>query len=152
MQWNSPASAQIWLARLGSAVIFFLLVGSVTYWLQHWPVPQALAPVSSAETTDSCPGCTDRQAIARVLGASAAPAALAAPAPGLELTGVIANANGSGVALITQTGHPPRSVRVGGTVQDGLVLQSVTSRKAMLAPDDKAAVTEILELPHPAGK
>jgi general secretion pathway protein C len=68
-------------------------------------------------------------------GALAAPAA---PVPALasrfQLLGVAAGErSGGGAAVISVDGKPARSYRVGSTLEEGLVLQSVRGRQAVIA-------------------
>jgi general secretion pathway protein C len=84
------------------------------------------------------------------LGAAAAPAgnAVAVDAVnGIRLTGIIASAGGQGVALLSIDGKPPRPYRVGSTLEEGLVLQSVESRRVALSGDAEGPVRMHLELP-----
>jgi general secretion pathway protein C len=48
------------------------------------------------------------------------------------LIGVIASASGQGSALIATDGQPPKAYRVGQMVQDGVTLESLTARQAVL--------------------
>jgi general secretion pathway protein C len=104
------------------------------------PPPRAVAP-------------SDPAAIARLLGG--APAAL--PAAGalvpslasrFQLVGVVAGVrSGGGAALIAVDGRPAKSFRVGASVAEGMVLQSVRGRQAMLGTAAGGPATVTLELP-----
>jgi general secretion pathway protein C len=94
----------------------------------------------------------DAAAIARLLGSTPAAAVQSAPAASLasrfQLVGVVAGArSGGGAAVLSVDGKPARPYRVGTSIDDGLVLQSVQGRTATLAatPDGPAVLT--LELP-----
>jgi general secretion pathway protein C len=63
------------------------------------------------------------------------------------LVGVVASRAHSGAALISVDGKPPKPFRVGSTVDEGLVLKSVDSRRAELAASMDAAPTVTLDLP-----
>ena len=63
------------------------------------------------------------------------------------LVGVVADQDRGGAALIAVDGKPPKAVRVGAAVDDGLVLQSVVGRRAVLAANAKAPAAVTLELP-----
>ena len=80
------------------------------------------------------------------------PSAAASAASGadhLRLVGVVARSHGAGAALIAPDGLPPRSYAVGSVLPNGLVLQSVTPRQALLSGSMQAPVRQTLELPAP---
>ncbi|MDB5858882.1 MAG: hypothetical protein JWQ76_2571, partial [Ramlibacter sp.] len=91
----------------------------------------------------------------RLLGGGvAAPGLAAAPLPTLAsrfiLVGVAAHASsGGGAAVISVDGKPARPFRVGSFLDQGILLQSVQGRRAVLAalPDGPPLV--VLELPAP---
>lgn len=92
----------------------------------------------------------DPAALARLLGSM--PSALGTPAaPSLasrfQLVGVAARASHTGVALISVDGKPARPYRVGANIDEGLVLQSVEGRRALIGPPGKAPPVLTLELP-----
>ncbi len=91
----------------------------------------------------------DQANVAKLLGAiSAAPSGPQAIVPTrFVLVGVLANTASHGAALIAVGDAPPKPFRVGAEVEQGLVLQAVKKRSAMLgaALDGPAALT--LELP-----
>ena len=95
----------------------------------------------------------DPLTLARVLGGGNA-TANAAPAPAvisavsrMALVGVVANGKNGGSALISVDGKPARPYRVGSAVEEGLVLQSVGPRRALLAPNLQGPASLTLELP-----
>jgi general secretion pathway protein C len=94
----------------------------------------------------------DPAAIARLMGASPAQAA-AAPAVNIAsrfaLAGVVARPSGTGVALISVDGKPAKPYRVGAPVEEGLVLQAVEPRRALLGPSAQGPASVTLELPVP---
>ncbi len=96
------------------------------------------------------PAPADPLMVARLLGANAV-ATAAAPAPSMasrfSLVGVVANSVHEGAALIAVDGKPARPFRVGSTVEEGLLLQSVDARKAALGPAMDGPATLTLELP-----
>jgi general secretion pathway protein C len=65
----------------------------------------------------------------------------------LQLLGVIADSQGRGRALIAIDGQVPQTYRVGQTVRDGLVLQSLSPRAALLGAALNAPVLIQLQLP-----
>jgi general secretion pathway protein C len=93
----------------------------------------------------------DPAAVARLLGASPASTA-AAPVASLAsrfvLVGVVASPSHKGAALIAVDGKPAKPFRVGSAVDDRLVLQSVGSRRAVLAESTDGPAVVTLELPQ----
>lgn len=133
---------------------------SATYWGLKWggsPALPATTPVAALQPASTAP---DTAAVARLLGAQAAAAPApdappSAPASSLQgrfvLTGVVAGqASGRGAALLAVDGKPPRPYAVGARIDTGVVLQSVSARKAVLAADAKGPPLLTLELPPPA--
>ncbi|MDB5946181.1 MAG: hypothetical protein JWQ33_1207, partial [Ramlibacter sp.] len=74
----------------------------------------------------------------------AAPASLASR---FNLLGVVSVRSHDGAALIAVDGKPPRPYRVGAAVDDALVLQSVQTRRAVLANSVSGPAVLTLELP-----
>jgi len=100
---------------------------------------------------------SDPVALARLLGSapSALPAA-GALVPSLasrfQLVGVVAGIqSGAGAALIAVDGRPAKSFKVGASVAEGLVLQSVRGRQAMLGAAMGGPATVTLDLPASRG-
>ena len=67
----------------------------------------------------------------------------------MALVGRVASVARRGVALITVDGKPARAVKVGTSLEDGLLLQSVTPRSATLASDMNGPARFVLELNVP---
>lgn len=142
------------IARLSSLVVWGLAAAAAVAWglkfsARPTPVPDhaSVAVAGGAPTGD----------LSRVLGqAPAAPVAEAPPPPNadgqVKLLGVVAPrpGHGGGLALVAVEGKPPRALRVGQALESGLVLQTVSHRRAEFARDGKAAlVLELPELPPP---
>ena len=93
---------------------------------------------------------SDPAVVARLLGSSPTVAA-AAPVASLSsrfvLTGVVASRSHQGAALIAVDGRPAKPFRVGTAVDEGLLLQSVESRRAVLAASAQGPAVLTLELP-----
>ncbi|MFZ5487446.1 MAG: type II secretion system protein N [Pseudomonadota bacterium] len=144
-----PSGGTGWGVRLATFVLWLLAAASVAYWglrLAGRTQDVALPAVVTA------PAAPDVQAIARLLGAGAAPVAAAAPQASLAsrfaLIGVLAGQHsGGGAALIAIDGKPPKPYRVGAQVEDGLVLLALGPREARLGPPGGPA-TLTLELPR----
>jgi general secretion pathway protein C len=110
------------------------------------PAPAAVAPPARQAFA------ADPAAIARLLGANpVSSSSAAAPAVSLasrfSLLGVVAARSHSGAALIAVDGKPPRPYRVGSAIDEGLVLQSVQGRRAVLAASAGGPAVLTLELP-----
>lgn len=124
-------------------LVWALAAASAAYWGLRWGGdPSSTGPAAVAATAAAPP---DPQAVARVLGAAQAPAAApqASLASRFALQGVVAWPSGGGSALIAVDGKPARPYRVGGAVDDGLVLQSVAARQAVLADADGRRVVTL---------
>ncbi len=149
MQTN-PQS--LWWPRIAAFVLAALAGASAVYWGLKWPGAGAPSAASSLLVADAAP--TNPQALARALGggnAVAAPqaavVAAARVAGRLSLVGVVANRSRGGAALISIDGKPARPYRVGARVEDGLVLQSVAARRAVLADSLQGPASLTLDLP-----
>ncbi len=81
-------------------------------------------------------------------GAGNAPSQASAP-QGTALQSPASQPTGRGVALIALDGKPPRPYAVGARIDDGLMLQSVGVRSAVIAADAKGPPLITLELPKP---
>ena len=64
-----------------------------------------------------------------------------------ELAVLAGTASGGGAALIAVDGKPPKPFRVGASVDDGLVLQSLNRREARLGPAPTGDSTLTLVVP-----
>lgn len=126
-----------------------LLAGSMVFWFLQWPRASKERPLPVAtSSTELAP--INPIALTRLLGQGEAPVetvAVVDPGSRMRLTGIIASATGQGVALLSLDGKPAKPYRVGSTIEDGLMLQSVEKRSVALASDAKAAVRVRLELP-----
>ncbi len=138
-RWTVPVlTLAVWTIAALSAAYWGLRIGSTG-------VPAALAPPVLRQ-----PEAPEPAAIARLLGAPVAAAdtpAAPALASRFALTGVVAGTTGTGAALIAVDGRPPRPFAVGSAVDEGLVLQSVQGRRALLGPALRGPATLTLDLP-----
>lgn len=140
-------SGNRWTVGAATFALWVLVAASAGYWALKLGGANSTAPAPVATRTPPAP---DPQAIARLLGGGALSVATA-PVPTLAsrfaLLGVVATREKGGAALIAVDGRPPKPFRVGAPIDEGLLLQSVDSRHATLAPslDGPAAVT--LEMP-----
>jgi general secretion pathway protein C len=129
----------LWAAAVASAVYWGLKLSSAG--AQGSPIAASTRPVAPA----------DPAAVARLLGHTAGPVAAGPSAPPLasrfNLLGVVADRAQHGAALIAVDGRPAKPFRVGSTVDEGLVLQSVQSRRATLGASLQGPAVVTLELP-----
>ncbi len=144
MLLNPPSS---WLPRAGTFVVWALAAASVAYWglrFSSAPAGPLAVPAVSAMATASDPA-----AVARLLGAGVAATSQAAPslASRFSLVGVAAGNSSRGAALIAIDGKPAKPFRVGAVVEEGLVLQSVAPRRAVLGSGVDGPVSLTLEIP-----
>ena len=63
------------------------------------------------------------------------------------MVGVVADQRSAGVALIAVDGRPAKPFRVGDTIEEGLILQSVQARTAVLGSALGGTAALTLELP-----
>jgi general secretion pathway protein C len=144
----TPTAAP-WTVRGASFALWALAAASVVYWgfrLGGGSSVKLPAPVARQAPP------VDPAAIARLLGAApgggAAPAAAPSLASRLQLVGVVAGvSSGGGAAIISVDGKPAKPFRVGAAIEDGVVLQSVRGRQAVLAAGGAGAPLLTLELP-----
>jgi len=145
----TPAPAP-WIVRGATFALWALAAGSAAYW--GLKVSSATRPVSAPVAAPRQVGPVDPVALARLLGSAPVVASAAAtPVPALasrfHLVGVAAGArSGGGAAVISVDGKPARPYRVGSTIEEGLVLQSVHGRQAVIA---SAAGEPVLTLELP---
>jgi general secretion pathway protein C len=142
-----------WTVRGVTFVVWAAAAASAAYWVMKFAGADPSVPRVAAASRQPAPA--DPMVVARLLGhtpGQAAPASVAQPAPSsarLTLLGVVANRSQRGTALIAVEGKPPRPYRVGSMVDEGLVLQSVQPRKAVLGPSMDGPASVTLELPTP---
>jgi general secretion pathway protein C len=139
-----------WAVRGAAFALWALAAASATYWgLKLTARPGAVA-AGPAMARGAAP--TDPAAVARLLGATmqaAVQAPVASLASRFALVGVVAGRSRAGAALIAVDGRPARPFRVGASVDEGLLLQSVEGRRAVLAASADGPAVLTLELPQP---
>lgn len=140
-----------WPSRTAALAVWLLAAASVAYWGLRLGDGSDARPAPLA--TDGAPVRVDPQAVARLLAGPAPVAAVAAAAPAASLasrfvlTGVAAGVrSGGGAAVIAVDGQPARPYRVGAHLAEGVVLQAVHARGAVLA-DGSGQPLVALELP-----
>ena len=123
-----------------------LAAASTAYWglrlLARPPV------FTTTPVTVSVPVPPDPIIVARLLGATAAQAVpQASLASRFTLLGVVAGAPGGAAALIVVDGSPAKPFRVGGMIEEGLVLQSASARQATLGQSRDSPALVTLDMP-----
>jgi general secretion pathway protein C len=139
----------LWWPRGLTFVVSALAALSATFWVLKGAGSGAPLNAAPAVLVSAVAPTIDPQTVALALGGGKQTVASDAPPASSRfvLTGVVADPSKGGAALIAVDGKPPKAVRVGGMVDEALVLKSVSGRRAELAPDMKAAPTVSLELP-----
>ena len=137
-----------WAVRGSTLVLWILAAGSSVYWgLKIAPAASSTAIAAPTRL----PAPPDPAAMARLLGANPVAASPAGAAVSLasrfSLLGVVAAPSQRGAALIAVDGKPARPFRVGAAVDDGLLLQSVQARRAVLAATAGGPAVLTLDLP-----
>lgn len=148
--WNPNSAA--WTVRGATFALWALAAGSAVFWglrLAGNPRAAGVPPPPARQVVAVDPG-----ALAALLGST--PAAAAAPMPvaslasRFQLLGVVAGAHsGGGAAVIAVDGKPGRAYRVGALLEEGVLLQSVRGRQAVLAASAGGPPLATLELPPP---
>lgn len=144
---NRRMTAKWWAFGLWAAV-----AATAVFWGLKLLVPGAPVP---PRATVAALAASPHGDLSRLLGADAAPAALAEPAASsrFQLVGVVAPRGNfpsrEGVALIAVDGKPAKAYHVGAVVEGDTVLQAVAQRGAKLGPREGAA-TVALDIPPPA--
>jgi general secretion pathway protein C len=137
-----------WPSATATTVLWALAAASIVFWTLRLASPSdAVAPPA---VSSNAAVTVDPAAVAKMLGvAPDQPAVAATPdaASRFQLLGVVADAGRHGAALIAVDGKPPRPFRVGATVTEGFVLQSVSTRAASLGASADAAPAFTLQLP-----
>lgn len=142
---------RLWLTRIVTFTLSGLAAASAAYWgFKGWgPMLPSTAPtVLLAQAQPAA-----EQAVARALGGaqvSATPASGAQASPVISryaLVGVLAGRSHTGAALISVDGQEAKPVRVGSLVDEGVMLQSVAGRRAVLSSGASNPKAFTLELP-----
>ena len=126
-----------WMLRAATFLLWAGAAGCAVFWGLRLAAPASGALVAPVDAGG--PAAADPVAVARLLGASSGPLAavpVAAVASRFTLLGVLAGRDSGGAALIA----------VGGTLEEGLVLQSLSGRTAVLGADRDGPGTVTLEI------
>lgn len=145
---TSPYSAARWHAPLATTGLWALAAGAAVFWALRLAAPADA--VAAAATMPRPSVAADSDSVARLLGvlpeSRTAPVAPEA-ASRFALAGVVADPSKRGAALISIDGKPPRPFRVGSTVGESYVLQSVGLRSATIGMQADGPAAFTLQLP-----
>ncbi len=137
-----------WPAASATVLLWGLAAASTVFWGLRLSAPaDSLAPPAVTTGPVVAP---DPVVLSRLLGGTPSEPVVAVPVAAssrFALLGVVADSDGQGAALIAIDGKPPRPFRVGRTLADGFVLQSVTTRGATVGAGVGSAPGFSLQLP-----
>jgi len=133
---------------LTTFVVWAVALASLTHW--GLKVFGASSSAMAAPAVRPSMHPVDTTLVAKSLGGNQRDP-VAAPAPAapsrFTLLGVVAGVQRHGVAVIAAEGKPAKSLRVGGKVEDGLLVQAVERRSVRLGPTMDGPTTVTLNLP-----
>jgi len=141
-----PYAPARWPVAVTTTAFWALAAASIVFWGLRLAAPSdAIAPPAVAKAQAE----PDPAAVAQMLGAVSAQSVAATPeaASRFALLGVVADADQQGAALIAVDGKPARPFKVGATVAEGYVLQSVGTRAASLGASVDTSPALTLQLP-----
>jgi general secretion pathway protein C len=140
-----------WAVRLTTLVLWMLVAGSCVYWVlriaPRGPAAMVAAPARTAFAADPAAVARRRGAVPALAAAAGLPAVSLASR--FALVGVVAERSRRGAALIAVDGKPARPYRVGAAIDQGVLLQSVEGRRAVLSASVGGPALVTLELPRP---
>ena len=150
------ASPDPWIVRGATFALWALAAGSAVFWGLRLGGGERSISVPAAPARQVA--AVDPEALARLLGGAPVAGTVAAAPPAVslasrfQLVGVAAGAtSGAGAAVISVDGKPARPYRVGSTVEQGVVLQSVRGRQAVLASGPTQVILELPPVRAPLG-
>jgi len=149
---SAPPSAKFWPGALVT-LVWGLAAASVVFWVLNFSSVGSVQGVTGLQTAApdmaGSPSAKSAASLSRAWGVQAPmPETNTVSSLRLQLWGVVAGASGQGSALISVDGQPPRAFRVGQTVTDGLVLQSLGPKLAHLGASRQGAALLSLSLPE----
>ncbi len=140
-------SANLWPGVL-AALFGFAAAASVVFWVLNFPVGIAVQGLPSVQSANPVVNASSTSHLDRAWGVQAAlPEESIAQSSRFVLWGVVSGASGRGSALIAVDGQPPRPFRVGQTVADGVVLQSLGPKQAQLGASEQGEALFSISLP-----
>jgi general secretion pathway protein C len=145
----TPQSAKFWPGA-GAALLWCAAAASAVFWVLSFPSGSTVKGVPVVQSPDPAASALQPSVyLARAWGVQApAPQVSIAQSSRFQLWGVVAGASGQGSALIAVDGQPPRAFRVGQTVTEGVVLQSLGPKQAQLDASAQGAGLFSLSLPE----
>jgi general secretion pathway protein C len=144
---STPRSANLW-PGVSAALLGCAAAASVVFWVLNFPAGSAVQGLPLVQSSAPVVTGPSSSHLARAWGAQAAlPEVSIAQSSRFVLWGVVAGASGQGSALIAVDGQPPRPFRVGQTVTEGVVLQSLGPKQAQLGTNAQGAALFSLSLP-----
>ena len=150
---SAPSSARLWPGVV-TALVWCAAAASGVFWALRWMAVDSAQPAlaqPAGPTVTAAPSALTSAFLSRAWGvqvAGPAPEQSTLPAARLQLWGVVAGASGRGSALISVDGQPPQAFRVGQTVTEGLVLQSLGPKRAQLGASPPGPALMTLSLPE----
>jgi general secretion pathway protein C len=142
------ANASRWLAALSTLVVWAAAAAVVAYWVLQFAGVSGRA--SQAPTVSRAMSAEPALAnVQKALGATSGPAVVATAdaSARFALSGVVALSSGQGAALIAVDGQSPKAFKVGQTVAEGLVLQSLGPRQARVGASLNGPALFALDMP-----
>jgi general secretion pathway protein C len=144
---SASRSANLW-PGVSAALVGCAAAASVVFWVLNFPAGSAVQGLPSVQSSAPAVTASSSSNLARAWGVQAAlPEVSIAQSSRFVLWGVVSGASGLGSALIAVDGQPPRPFRVGQTVTDGVVLQSLGPKQAQLGASAQGAALFSLSLP-----
>ncbi len=147
---SAPRSAKSWPGAW-AALLWCAAAASVVFWMLNFPSGSGVLGVPVVQSSGQAVATSAFQPsahLARVWGVQASvPEVSVAQSSRFQLWGVVAAASGQGSALIAVDGQPPKAFRVGQTVTEGLILQSLGPKQAQLGARVQGAALFSLSLP-----
>jgi len=135
-----------WLPKAMATCIAAGASASVFFWGLQLSTPHSPPVIAARISVASSPQDVGAS-VARALG-HAAPSITKETQTGsqFKLLGVISSASGQGSALIATDDQFPKAYRVGQTLQDGLTLDSVSTKQAILKSSSKQMSLDLLDI------
>jgi len=137
-------------APLAAGVFWLLAIFSAVFWgLKWWPQPSASTQPVMAVNDAATFTPTHVQLTKALGGANSAPAAKEQPntASRFVLVGIAKAGKSDGVALLSVDGQASKPYRVGATLVDGWILQSVEYNKVSIGASALGASALEVNLP-----
>jgi general secretion pathway protein C len=137
-----------WAVKCLTGLVWFLAAGGAVVWVLKFPGQTGGMPVTVAQSPAVQTGAPLSGDVARSLGhRTVSPNVPQAADLRFQLLGVIAGGSGSGSALISVGGLPPKAFKVGQPVTEGVVLQRLQARLAELGTEPNGQAQWTIELP-----